>query len=173
MGNGVELTKKIITWVIFIGGVVLYVLLYFSFLRDIINAPTGKAPNLDNSDVQLAGGIGGLLAGVFAVAFGIQRQDPSKDEKKLRIGATLTPAAPWVTIVCLVAYFVVGAATVIVVRAHGAESPQEIQASATLFAGYVASIFTAVLTGPGKTEPAPPGPEPPPPPPEPPPAPAV
>jgi hypothetical protein len=152
MGDGVDLTKKVITAVVFLGVVVVYVVLYYSFLRDIVDAPSGQAPNLDNGDVQLATGIGGLLGGVFAVAFGIQRQDPTKNEKKLKIGATLTPRAQWVTIVCLVAYALVGAATLIVARTHGAESPQEIQASATVFAGYVASIFAAVITGPGKTQ---------------------
>ena len=151
MGN-VELVKRIIGYAIFVAGIALYVVFYYSFLKDILDAPAGKAPNLDNGDVQLAAAIGGLLGGVFAVGFGIQRQDPTKNEKKLRVGTTLTPRAEWVTIVCLVAYTLVGAATLVVVRTHGAESPQEIQATATAFAGYAASIFTAVITGPGKTQ---------------------
>jgi hypothetical protein len=147
-----ELVKKIIGYGIFVGGIALYVVLYYSFLRDIVNAPAGKAPDLDNADVQLAAAIGGVLGGVFALAFGIQRRDPATDEKQLRIGKTLTPAAEWVTSVCMLVYAVVGVATLIVVRTHGAESPQEIQATATAFAGYAASIFTAVVTGPGKVQ---------------------
>jgi hypothetical protein len=150
--EGVDLTKKVITALIFLGGLAAYVVLYVSFLKDISDAPPGKPPNLDNSDVQLAAGIGGLLAGVFAVAFGIQRQDPTKNEKKLNVGATLTPTLPWVTTICLIVYFVVGVATLVVVRANGAESPQEIQATSVVFVGYVVAIFTAVVTGPGKTQ---------------------
>lgn len=151
MGYGVELTKKILTAVLVLVGIALYVILYWSFLYDIIDAPTGKAPNLDNGKVQLATGIGGILAGVFAVAFGIQRQDPTKNEKKLQLGATLTPNAQWITIVSLIAYALVGGASILVVFIHGAESPQEITTGATVFGGYAAAIFTAAVTGPGRT----------------------
>ena len=152
MSDNVSLLRSVITGLVVAGGVLLYVILYFGFLKEVVDAPAGEAPNLDNANVQLAAAIGGLLGGVFAIVFGIQRQDPTKDEKKLRLGATLTPRAEWVTLLCLIAYFLVGLATVVVVRANGAESPQELQTSATVFAGYVASIFAAAVTGPGKTQ---------------------
>jgi hypothetical protein len=60
-----------------------------------------------------------------------------------------------VSTVSVLVYFAVGIAIVVVAGTNGAETPQEIQATATLFAGYLASIFTAVLSGPGQTEPAP------------------
>jgi hypothetical protein len=142
---------KAIGYLVFIGGVLLYVYLYGTFLKDILDAPDGKRPDLNNANVQLASGIGGALGGVFAAAFGIQRQDPKVDEKKLNVGTTLTPGAPWVTGVSIVAYFVVGLGILAVSRANSAEAPQEIQTTATVFAGYLAAIFFATLTGPGKT----------------------
>jgi hypothetical protein len=148
----VDGVTRAIKYIVFIGGIVIYAYLYFTFLRDILDASTGQPPDLDNSNVQLATGIGGLLAAVFAVAFGIQRKDPTVDEKKLNLGATITPEAQWVTSISIVVYFLVGAATLWVSRDSGAETPQEIQATATVFAGYLAAIFTGMLTGPGKTQ---------------------
>ncbi len=146
-----NLTKPI-TYLVFLGGVAVYTYLYFTFLREIVIAADGHPPNLDNANVQLANGIGGLLAAVFAVAFGVQRKDETVDERRLRVGATLTPRAEWVSMVSIVAYFVVGVATLYISRDNGGETPQEIQASATVFAGYLAAIFTGVVTGPGKTQ---------------------
>jgi hypothetical protein len=142
----------LIKYVVFLGGVAVYAYLYFTFLSDIVDAPTGQPPNLENSNVQLANGIGGLLGAAFAVAVGIQRKDPAVNEKQLQLGATLTPEARWVTTVSVLVYFIVGAATLAVSRVYGAETPQEIQATATVFAGYLAAIFTGVVTGPGKSQ---------------------
>ena len=142
---------KVIGYIVFAGAIAVYLYLYFTFLKDIIDAPSGERPDLNNADIQLASGIGGALGGVFAGAFGIQRQDPKTDEKKLNVGATITQGAPWVANVCIIAYFVVGVGILVVSRTNGAETPQEIQTTATVFAGYVAAIFLAVITGPGKT----------------------
>jgi hypothetical protein len=139
-----------ILYAVFVGGIALYVILYFDFLRDIVNA-AGTAPNLDNGAVQLAAGIGGLLAGTFAVAFGIQRRDPDTDEKKLNLGRTLTPNAEFVTAVCLLVYFLVGVAATFVSLAHSDETPQEIKTPVTIFVGYLAAIFAAIVSGPGRT----------------------
>jgi hypothetical protein len=146
----------LIGYLVFIGGIVLYIYLYYSFLHDIVDAPDGKPPNLINGDVQLASAIGGALGAAFAVALGIQRADTTVNEKRLQLGKTLTPRAEWVSTVTVLVYFAVGVAVVVVSRTNGAETPQEIQATATLFAGYLASIFTAVLSGPGQTAQEPP-----------------
>ena len=141
----------LIGYVVFVGGIALYVGLYYSFLHDIVVAGDGKPPNLDNGDVQLASGIGGLLGAAFAVTLGIQWKDTGIQEKKLQLGKTLSPQAEWVTSLSVIVYFLVGVAIIVVSRTHGAETPQEIQTTATVFAGYLASIFTAVVTGPGQT----------------------
>ncbi len=143
--------KLAIQYVVFVGGVVLYVVLEAGFLKDILDASDGKAPNLDNGAVQLASGIGGLLAATFAVAFGIQRNDDDTDERKLDLGRTLTPNATFVTAVCLGAYFLVGIAATIVTLTQGQETPQEIKTPVTIFIGYIAAMFTGIVTGPGKT----------------------
>ena len=146
-----EKVKLYIRYAVFVGGVIAYVYLYFTFLRDILDA-NGSAANLDNGAVQVASAIGGLLAATFAVAFGIQRTDPGVNEKKLNLGNTLTPNAELVTAVCVIAYFIVGTATVLVAFTQGAETPQEIKTPATLFLGYLVAMFTGVVTGPGKTD---------------------
>jgi len=142
---------KVIGYAVFLGAIAIYVYLYYTFLRDILDAPDGKRPDLSNANIQLAAGIGGALGTVFAAAFGIQRKDPDVDEKKLAVGNTITPSAPWVTSVSIVAYFLVGLAILVVSRTNGAETPQEVQTTATVFAGYLAAIFFTVLSGPGKT----------------------
>jgi hypothetical protein len=142
--------KPIIRYVIFVGGVALYVFFYYTFLRDILDA-NGAPADLDNSAVQIASGIGGLLAATFAVAFGIQRQDRTVNEKKLNLGKTLTPDAEVVTAVCVGVYFVVGAVATIIAITNSVETPQEIKAPVGIFVGYLAAIFTGVVTGPGKT----------------------
>jgi hypothetical protein len=141
----------LIGYLVFVCGIALYIYLYYSFLNDIIDAPDGKPPNLNNSDVQLATAIGGALGAAFAVALGIQRRDTKVNEKRLQLGKTLTPKAEWVSTVSVLVYFAVGVGVVVVSRTNGAETPQEIQATATLFAGYLASIFVATLSGPGQT----------------------
>lgn len=143
---------KVIRYLVFVGGVLVYAYLYFTFLREIIQAGPGRPPDLENSNVQLANGIGGLLGAAFAVAMGIQRKDPTVNERRLDLGATITPEAKWVSTVSVLVYFVVGAVTLYVSRAHGAETPQEIQATATVFAGYVGAIFIGAVTGPGQTQ---------------------
>jgi hypothetical protein len=145
-----EQVKLIIRYVVFVGGVIAYVYLYYTFLHDILNAK-GSAPNLDNGAVQVASGIGGLLAATFAVTFGIQSKDPTVDEKKLNLGRTLTPNAELVTSVCVVVYFIVGAVATVVAFSKGAETPQEIKTPVTLFLGYVVAMFTGIVTGPGRT----------------------
>ena len=144
-----KIVRLIIQYAVFLGGVGVYVVLYYMFLRDIIDA-NGAAPNLDNSAVQIASGIGGLLGAAFAVAFGIQRDNPNVNEKRLNLGSTLTPNAEVVSIVCVVAYFVVGAAATVVSLANSVETPQEIKTPVTVFLGYVVGMFTAIVTGPGK-----------------------
>lgn len=140
-----------IGYVVFVGGILLYVVLYFSFLKEVVDAPDGEPPNLTNADVQLASGIGGILGAMFAVALGIQRRDPAVNEKRLSVGSTLTPGATWVSNVAVLVYFVVGIAILAVTQTNGAETPQEIKAAATVFAGYLGAIFTAVISGPGQT----------------------
>src|SRR4051812_4896421 len=105
--------KRAIYYAVFVGATIAYVYLYWTFLQDIRDAH-GVRADLDNGAVQIATGIGGLFAGVFAVAFGIQRKDPTVDEKKLRVGDTLTPNATIVAGTCLVVYFLVGAVSLIV-----------------------------------------------------------
>jgi hypothetical protein len=152
-GGGTTVVKYVklgIVYAVFIGGLGLYVVLYIGFLKHIVDAD-GAAPNLDNGTVQLATGIGGLLAAIFAVAFGIQRSDPTVDEKKLKLGQTLTPRAEVVTSVCLVVYFLVGAAAAIITLLNSAETPLEIKTPVTIFVGYIVTIFMSVLRGPGQT----------------------
>jgi hypothetical protein len=144
-----EQVKLAIRYVVFVGGVVAYVYLYFTFLRDILDAE-GSAPDLDNGAVQIASAIGGLLAATFAVAFGIQRRDPTVNEKRLNLGSTLTPNAELVTAVCLVVYFLVGLAATVVAFTNSAETPQEIKTPVTLFLGYLVAMFTGIVTGPGQ-----------------------
>jgi hypothetical protein len=62
----------------------------------------------------------------------------------------MTPEAKWVSAASILVYFVVGAATLWVSRDNGAETPQEIQTTATVFAGYLGAIFVGAVTGPGK-----------------------
>jgi hypothetical protein len=150
MRGAMDRVKLIIQYVVFVGGVVVYVVFYYTFLRDILNA-NGAAPNLDNGAVQIASGIGGLLGATFAAAFGIQRKEPTVNEKKLNLGSTLTPNAEVVSVVCVIVYFVVGAVTTLVMLTNGVETPQEIKTPVTVFLGYVAAMFTAMVTGPGKT----------------------
>ena len=145
-----EQLRLVIKYVVFVGGLIAYVYLYYTFLRDIVDAE-GSAPDLDNGAVQIASAIGGLLAATFAIALGIQRKDPTVNEKKFNLGSTLTPNAEIVTMVCVVVYFLVGGIATFVAFTHGAETPQEIKAPVTLFLGYVVALFTGVVTGPGKT----------------------
>jgi hypothetical protein len=145
-----EQMKLVIRYVVFVGGVIAYVYLYYTFLHDILDAK-GSAPDIDNGAVQIASAIGGLLAATFAIAFGIQRRDRTVDEKKLNLGSTLTPNAELVTAVCVGVYFIVGVAATLVAFTNSAETPQEIKTPVTLFLGYVVAIFTGVVTGPGRT----------------------
>src|SRR4051794_9380344 len=138
-----------ILYAVFTGGLAVYVVLYWGFLKDILDA-NGVAPNLDNGAVQLASGIGGLLGAVFAIAFGIQRSDPDVDERRVNLGATLTPNAELVTSLCLVVYFLVGAVTTALTLLNSDETPQEIKTPVTVFVGYIAAMFVAILRGPGK-----------------------
>ncbi len=143
----------LIGYLVFVGGLGLYIYLNYSFLRDILEASDGKPSNLNHSDVQLASAIGGALGAAFAVALGIQRRDPTVNEKRLQVGKTLTPRAEWASTLSVLVYFAVGSRDRCRLAHNDAETPQEIQATGTLFAGYLASIFTAVLSGPGQTQP--------------------
>jgi hypothetical protein len=145
-----ERLKLAIRYAVFVGGLIVYAYLYFTFLRDILDAD-GKAPDLENGAVQLASGIGGVLAAVFAVAFGIQRRDPTVNQRKLNLGRTLTPNAEVVTGLCVVVYFVVGLATAAVALTNSPETPQEIKTPLTLFVGYLGAMFTAIATSPKVT----------------------
>jgi hypothetical protein len=147
----VDKVKLGILYAVFLGGVALYVVLYWGFWQDIVNAD-GVAPNLDNGAVQLASGIGGALAAVFAVAFGLQRKDATVNEKKLKLGATLTPNAQFVTTGCILVYFLVGVVTAYISLRNNVETPQEIKTPLTIFLGYLGAMFVAVVTGPGRTE---------------------
>jgi hypothetical protein len=146
----VDKVKLGILYAVFLGGVALYVVLYWGFWHDIVNAD-GAAANLDNGAVQLAAGIGGALAAVFAVAFGLQRKDPTVNEKKFNLGATLTPNAEFVTTVCILVYFLVGVVTAYISLRNTVETPQEIKTPLTIFVGYLGAMFFAVATGPGRT----------------------
>lgn len=148
--NAMDTIKLGIRYVVFVGGIVVYVVLYAGFLKEIWTAD-GAAPNLDNGAVQIAAGIGGLLAATFAVAFGIQRKDPTVNEKKLDLGRMLTPEAGFVTAVSVIVYFLVGLAATAVMLTHGNETPQEIKTPTTLFLGYLVAMFTGIVTGPGQT----------------------
>jgi hypothetical protein len=105
---------ELIGYLVFVGGLALYIYLNYFFLGDIVNAPDRQPPNLNNGDVQLASAIGGALAAAFAVAVGIQRSDPTIDEKRLQLGTTLIPGAGWVSTASVLVYFVVGVAIVVV-----------------------------------------------------------
>jgi VIT1/CCC1 family predicted Fe2+/Mn2+ transporter len=137
-----------IRYLVFVGGLVVYAYLYYTFLRDILRAKDA-APDLDNGAVQIASAIGGVLAATFAVAFGIQRTDPNVNEKRLNLGRTLTPNAELVTTLCVIVYFVVGVFATVVAFAKGAETPQEIKTPVTVFLGYIVAMFTGIVTGPG------------------------
>lgn len=141
-----------IRYIVLIGGLVLYVYLYATFLKDVWDGPAGKPVDLDNQDVQIATAIGGALAALFAVALGIQRKDPTENEKKVHVGKTITPERPLVGTICVWVYFFVGAATLYVVWRRDTQAPQEIKTAATVFAGYVLSIFVAAVSRPGQTQ---------------------
>lgn len=145
-------SAALIRFIVLIGGLTVYVYLYWTFLKQIWNTPANEAANLDNQDVQIAGAIGGTLAATFAVALGIQRKDPKLNEKQVALGSTILPEAKLFGTLAIWVYFVVGLATLYVTWRRDVQTPQEIKTAATLFAGYVTSIFVAAISGPGQTE---------------------
>jgi hypothetical protein len=78
-----------IRFLFLVGGLAVFAGLYIYFIVKIWQASAGKPPNFDNQLVYVASALGGVLGTFFAVALGVQRQDPQVDHSKLQLGTTL------------------------------------------------------------------------------------
>jgi len=134
------------------GGTVLFAVLYASFFAQIWSEST-HPPDLNSQAVYLASLLAASLGTAFAVTLGIQRQDPSVEEKRVQLGATLF-VEYWrqkVAQLSVLTYLLVGTAGVVTVSWNQVQSPAPIKAFAAAFIGYFIAAVTAAVTGPGKT----------------------
>jgi len=135
------------------GALAVYLVLWITFYVPIWQAGSGGPDqHLSSTAVYVASLLGAVLAGFFGNAVGIQRKDPSANSRSLRPGATLVradPAAPpglaafataafWV-------YAAIGAGSLLTVLLYQVQSPHEVKALASAFAGIVLILFTAAL----------------------------
>ncbi len=142
------------------GALIVYLVLWITFYVPIWQAGSGgPEQHLSSTAVYVASVIGAILAGFFGNAIGIQRKDPKANARSLRPGATLVrtnPAdPPGMAAFATAAFWVygaVGAFSLLTVLLYQVQSPHEVKALASTFAGIVATLFTAALApGGGRT----------------------
>ena len=141
------------------GALAVYVILWITFYVPIWQAgSSGPEQKLSSTAVYVASVLGAVLAGFFGNAVGIQRKDPNADSRRLRPGATLVRANPknppgraafataafWI-------YGAVGAWSLLTVLLYQVQSPHEVKALASAFAGIVVTLFTAALAPGGES----------------------
>jgi hypothetical protein len=135
------------------GALAVYLVLWITFYVPIWQAGSdGPEQKLSPTAPYVASVLGAVLAGFFGNAVGIQRKDPSADSRRLRPGATLVRAnaqspptrAAFATAAFWV-YGAVGAWSLLTVLLYQVQSPQEVKALASAFAGVVLTLFTAAL----------------------------
>jgi hypothetical protein len=151
--KGVTLFNLLAIW----GALGTFLGLWISLYVPIWRAGDGPAPHLSSTAVYAASVLGGVLAAFFSTALGVQRKDPTVDARALRPGATLlrTDAAnpPGIAAFATTAfwvYAVVGAWSMVTVLFHQVQSPHDVKAMASAFAGVVLTLFTGALA-PGQT----------------------
>lgn len=147
--EGVQYFNLLAIW----GALAVYLALWITFYVPIWEAGSGgPAQKLSSTAVYVASVLGAVLAGFFGNAVGVQRKDPKADSRELRPGATLVKAdaanppkkaafgtaAFWV-------YGLVGGWSLLTVLLYQVQSPHEVKALASAFAGIVVSLFTAAL----------------------------
>lgn len=135
---------------------------YAYFMEQIAAAANNTPPHLNTAMVSAAAALAGILGSAFALAIGVPVRATNKalaaalapgEGRKVPKGTWLrkvfslepggTDRASWPQTVGIWMYAVVAAAVAIVYFLNQGETPTEIKALATAFAGYVIALMTA------------------------------
>jgi FtsH-binding integral membrane protein len=152
--RGVSYFNLLAIW----GALGVFLALWITFYWPIWQAGTGGTQqHLSATAVYVASALGAVLGGFFGTAVGVQRRDPQADVNKLRPGSTIVkanaenpPAAAAFATAAFWVYAVVGGWSLLTVLLFQVQSPPEVKAMASGFAGIILALFTAALS-PGQT----------------------
>jgi hypothetical protein len=139
--NGVKLLR----FVLIIGCMLAFAAAYVYAAWQVWTASGDTSADLNKGILYVGAALGSVLGTYFAVALGVQSETSGPD----KIGEALTNAegppallatgALWI-------YAAVGIGVGVTVVINPGESPQELQALAAVFGGYVLAVFGAVFT---------------------------
>jgi hypothetical protein len=143
---GTDLLKSLIL----VGFVLAFIVLYFRFALDVVNAAPGHPPRIDPSLTNVAGGLAGILGTGFALALGVAKTDDSHTNRLMSGNFLGGPGGPFEGVSLAVSFgvwafpvvaFGVGA----VVLTHLSESPPVLTTLVSVAAGYVLAFATAAF----------------------------
>jgi hypothetical protein len=142
------------------GGVAFFVATFTYFYWDIWHLRLSNAdatPIFDANLVYAVGLVGGVLGTYFAVQLGIQKADSPKDDERYGLGASLLQgrALELLGTVAFVAYFLVGAWSLVTIWFCKHQSPETIKVLASVFGGYFITLFSRAFLGNSTTTPNP------------------
>lgn len=138
---------------IVIVGMGAFIALYGWFAWETMDAPNGRAPDLNPVATRVAIGIAATMSGLFTVALGISKRNnrPLHALGTSAVGGGMLPnitagkalrfvigLGPWI-------YFFLGLVVVIIWGANSKETPDELIDLATLWIGFVVAAFGTIV----------------------------
>jgi TRAP-type C4-dicarboxylate transport system permease small subunit len=143
---------RIVVDLMLFGGVAFFIAAFVYFYWDIWTLRLAKTDAIPNFDSQLLYAAG-LVAGILGTYFAVQLKAGDGSDQQFSLGGSLVHnKEELLGSVAFLAYFFVGAWSLVTIFFCRQQSPETIKVMASAFGGYFLTLFTGAFAG-GSTAP--------------------